>query len=346
MNLSSLDIFKPYDVLLVDVYGVLWDGSKPIEGAAEALEKLKNQGKYIIILSNTTQLSGAAIEKFVPKGFVKGRHYHEYITSGEVLHQEICLGKLDFKGCSNPEKYYQFGTPNKKLFSDSKYIEVDSLDKADFVYISIPQISEEELGKVPVELRDSIFESTLPKEGIERCWDSTDLDVFMPEIERIVLRGLPVLNANPDLRAAEVSLVESNESATVNFVIRQGAIAEKLQELGLEVVQTGKPYVSVYEYAFKLLEDRFNWSDKGGNISRVCMIGDTLETDIMGASNASSKLGINVDSALTLTGVTANLVSQMVSPSETVASQRFLDRLKKICHSKKIVPIHIIKKLG
>lgn len=67
-----------------------------------------------------------------------------------------------------------------------------------------------------------------------------------------------------------------------------GYFAAKLEKFGAPVIYTGKPYAEIYQKAFELLP--------GMEKRRVLMIGDTLETDILGANN------IGIDSALVLTG--------------------------------------------
>lgn len=67
-----------------------------------------------------------------------------------------------------------------------------------------------------------------------------------------------------------------------------GFFAQKFENFSGEVKYIGKPHQEVYHNIFKQLKNK--------NLDRILMIGDTLETDILGAHNA----GIN--SALTLTG--------------------------------------------
>lgn len=347
LKIEDLSVFDKYDVLLVDVYGVLWDGKKAIKGTPETLKKLKEQGKTVIILSNTTALSSGAIKKFAGRGFVQGEQYHEYVTSGDVMRHSVEGETIKFDCCPEPVKYCQFGTPRKALFVESKYIEVDNLDEADFVYISIPQLTESQLKDVDSEYAPNIFESRLPKEGDSRAWDALDLEVFMPQIEEIAKRKLPVLNANPDLRAAEApKATEKNPNPTPNFVIRQGSIAKKLEEMGLEVHQSGKPYVPVYNYVLNILRTKFKWSDKKISEAKMCMIGDTLETDILGAANATRALDVNIESVLTLSGVAANMTRDIVGNGEDVTSEKFLSTLEDICKRHNIVPNHVIKDLG
>jgi ribonucleotide monophosphatase NagD (HAD superfamily) len=61
-----------------------------------------------------------------------------------------------------------------------------------------------------------------------------------------------------------------------------------LDKLGSEVIYTGKPYPEIYDLALAQFS--------GFNKNRILMIGDTFETDILGANNAG------IHSALVLSG--------------------------------------------
>lgn len=62
------DIADSFDVLLVDAYGVFWDGSAFYEGSREIMEKMVKCGKPVCIVSNTTQLAEAAINSYRKRG--------------------------------------------------------------------------------------------------------------------------------------------------------------------------------------------------------------------------------------------------------------------------------------
>lgn len=78
-----------------------------------------------------------------------------------------------------------------------------------------------------------------------------------------------------------------------------GYFAKIIEENGGQVVYTGKPKDIMYQHVFK----------KAGKIpkNRILMIGDTFETDILGAQNSG------IDSALVLTGNTRKFHSMYES---------------------------------
>lgn len=108
------------------------------------------------------------------------------------------------------------------------------------------------------------------------------------ELLQIALKAkLKVICANPD------KIVVHGDS--IRYC--SGVLAEKYEKMGGTVFYYGKPCPRIYELAFKRLEAE-GISDK----KRILMIGDTLETDILGAKNVS------IDSALVKTGNMENLL--------------------------------------
>jgi HAD superfamily hydrolase (TIGR01459 family) len=98
-------------------------------------------------------------------------------------------------------------------------------------------------------------------------WGEETVDDFLPALRHGVERGLPLICANPD-----------------RVVIRQGrampcagALADRYQELGGQVVWRGKPDIAIYQQALALL---------GSGRARTLCIGDGMPTDIRGAAAA------------------------------------------------------------
>lgn len=80
------DIADRYDAFLIDQFGVLRDGRGPYPGAAATLVRLKDQGKRIIILSNSGKRSAENDRRLVDLGFAAGS-WDWFLTSGEVAWQ-------------------------------------------------------------------------------------------------------------------------------------------------------------------------------------------------------------------------------------------------------------------
>lgn len=278
---NILSLKDKFDVFLLDIYGVIWDGKKTIAGSLEVMSELKKAGKKVILLSNGTQLSAKAEESNAKRGFIKGIHYDKIVTSGDLAYGTFCEDKRKLK-------FYQFGMRTEDLFAKSPYKEVASPEEADFVYIGVPQIF---------------------ADGIWR--DFLTLEPFEAELKKIYELDLPLICANPDLKAHEKQFEEA--------VVRQGSVAQFYEDLGGDVEFFGKPYPQIYDFA---LQDIDIPDD------RILMVGDTLETDILGGNSYGIK------TALTLTGIA----------KENMESEGFAT-IEEYCQEVQIKPDYILKSL-
>lgn len=278
---NILSLKDKFDVFIIDIYGVIWDGKQPITGALEHMIELKKAGKTVILLSNGTERSEKSEISNAKRGFIKGVHYDKVVTSGDLAYET-------FSEDERALKYYQLWKPNQALFEDSRYVEVNTPQQADFVYIGVPQI-----------MRNGQW-----------C-DSLTIEPFEEELNEIFVLDLPLICANPDLKAVEKEYVEA--------VIRQGSIARYYEDLGGEVEYFGKPYPQIYDYALQDVE---------AEDERILMVGDTLATDILGANSYGIK------TALTATGISL----------ENMQEEGF-DSLEEYAEELQIIPDYFIKSI-
>jgi HAD superfamily hydrolase (TIGR01459 family) len=95
---------------------------------------------------------------------------------------------------------------------------------------------------------------------------SDTLEVYETLLKEARARQLPMLCANPDLEVLRGP----------NREICAGAIAARYEEMGGDVLYHGKPHPPIYDLCFDLLS--------GHDRSRILAVGDSLRTDIAGAS--------------------------------------------------------------
>lgn len=76
------EIAGGYDGFIVDLWGCVHDGARPLPGAVEALDRLKALGKRVILLSNAPRRVEAVIPRLDVIG-VPRRCYDGVMTSGE-----------------------------------------------------------------------------------------------------------------------------------------------------------------------------------------------------------------------------------------------------------------------
>ena len=124
--------------------------------------------------------------------------------------------------------------------------------------------------------------------------DEVDVSQFDPLIDHIITKELPVFCANPDKYALHGQKLRKCA----------GYFSEKIKNRGGKVVFWGKPTVEFYHF----VKDQSFISnfDK----TKCLMIGDTLETDILGASR------YGIDSLLVLSGISELLRKTQIVFSE------------------------------
>ena len=249
------DIFSvcaSYEGILLDAYGVFWGGGGVgvLPGAQKAMERLVQEGKWVGILSNTSQPTCNEVAKLEKNGLVQGQHYHFLLTSGEIL--KSCIREESF---SFPVKNKKFmlSAPShpkfmaaKDLFKGSDFQVTEDLSEADFIYIEIPHLAGE---------------------------DQTDPEKFREMCKEICTFNLPFLCINPDLY--------TQEGNPVRFVVRQGSIAKICKSMGAEVHYIGKPSLMSFNKALECFSAHGLMDP-----AKIIMVGDTPETDILGANRA------------------------------------------------------------
>jgi ribonucleotide monophosphatase NagD (HAD superfamily) len=314
------DILLSYDILLFDIYGVLWNGKSEIMEAIETATFLRNIGKKVVLVSNMPSRS-EVVENgyFSGTGLRKGCVYDVMITSGDVL-LDTLLGSSDiFSTSKRLENCYVLGKLGQENFAQRVGCRlVNSPKEADFVYLGFPQLSLKEIEGLDGKYKGPVFESDMYK---ERYFDVTDIGVFSKKIASCRKYDLPMLSDCADPMAPQAD----RSTGEINYVLRQGALANRYREMGGQVVEICKPNSAIYAYAFRKLKEIFNYSDASLQNSKILMIGDTLDTDVLGANNATRDLGLEVDSMLLLSGVSGKILDKNPETVLKLCSDRKLN---------------------
>ncbi len=248
INISPMnDIVQNYDALIIDIWGVVYEGNDPYKNAINFLNKILQLNKKLIFLSNAPRPGILAYQRFIDWG-VNMKNAHVY-TSGDHLREELTNRSNKF--FENPKKkFYHLGADrNKDLLRDIEINLVNDINQADFLLLSIYADSHEEL-----ESHEDLLKQALNLK-------------------------LPAICANPDLTV--------NYNNQIRYC--SGSFAKKYTDLGGFVHYFGKPEANIFEL---ILERYLSGCDRG----KILMIGDTIETDIVGAKQ------VGLDSALVLTG--------------------------------------------
>lgn len=289
------NILANYDIFLFDIFGVVWDGSAKILGTDEVLSWLKSLRKTIIFLSNAPNKNSDIEKQFKSIGIIKNLHYDFIVSSGDAARNilfsdsRIFSGNKEFKNCFVIGKVI-----NDDFLDGTQYNRVYNLSDADFVYLAFPQISENEYERLR-KINGDNFQAFRSPMYEDMWYDLMDASAFINILEECKKYNLPMFNDCADIVAAQAD-AKNNE---IHYVIRQGTLANIYKNMGCQVVEVCKPYSNVYSYAFELTKKENKFPDN----SKILMIGDTIETDILGATNATNDIGIKVDGMLTLCGV-------------------------------------------
>lgn len=279
-------IYENYDSLLIDVYGVLYNGSDFFDGVLDLLAKMKKAGKKLIILSNTTMVSDVCKSRYQSKGLIENVHYDMFISSGEAF-KETLKDHVD-----GAETYFSAFAKNNDIFRNSGLQEVDSIEKAGFVYVGYVNGG----GKVYTadDLRDKSGNSIAMEDLTSvDCHDIADFEGITSILDLCLKNEKTLIVANPDIFALETVVTEGLSARRP--VLCQGAIGEFYEKIGGKVIYFGKPYPAIYDFAKRFISPS----------EKTAMIGDTPWTDILGGNIAG------VETVLTLTGVSGEFFKSM-----------------------------------
>jgi ribonucleotide monophosphatase NagD (HAD superfamily) len=93
-GIEDIVLQDKYDIYLLDMWGVMHDGSKPYDGVLDTIQKLKEAGKEMIILSNSSKRQGNSNHMLTKLGF-NPHDFAHVITSGDVsFYTSICKSRV------------------------------------------------------------------------------------------------------------------------------------------------------------------------------------------------------------------------------------------------------------
>ncbi len=209
---NVIDFIDDYDYFILDIWGVLHDGSNIYDGAIDSLKLLKEAGKKVYLLSNAPRRSQKAVQVLNNLG-ISSDLYEFILTSGEAVYLDLENNQnLDFKQYGR--NYYYIG-PDKDLdlLNGLKYNKVDNIKNADFALLT----------------------------GFDDF--NSVKDEKITDLKKCKKQNLPLICVNPDLIVIK---------QTGQEIFCAGIIAQQYEEMGGEVIYFGKPYHSIYETIFSL----------------------------------------------------------------------------------------------
>ena len=119
------EIFQPYDTFIIDLWGVMHNGICLNSKAVEVLEKLSENSKNIIFLSNAPRPSYKVIE-FLKKLKMDDKFLSKVITSGEAAMQAINQNKFG-------KRFYHLGPSRDNSLFEKVLTNKTSLENCDYI---------------------------------------------------------------------------------------------------------------------------------------------------------------------------------------------------------------------
>lgn len=237
-----------YDGFILDLWGVLHDGTAPFPGVLDCLARLKSAGKRLAILSNAPRRA-ALVEARLTEIGIPRRLYDHLLASGEEAWQHLKRRDDPFYAALGTVCYHIGPPRDDNMLADIGIRRVEDVAQAEFILNTGPW-----------------------------GWEAT-VAGYESLLQAARARDLPMVCANPDLVVVHAG----------RTMICAGALAQRYEALGGRVRWHGKPFPSIYETCFGLLEiaDR----------RRILAVGDSLRTDIAGAA------GVGIDSVLVTGGI-------------------------------------------
>ena len=152
-----------FDSLVLDVWGVVMDGTVPYPGAAECLAALAGAGKTVLLLSNAPRRAERVAERLADMGVAPGL-YAGIVSSGEASREAIAEGRVAGLG----RACYHLGPERDAGLLDGLDFTPAPLERADFVLAT----------------------------GLDR--DDDTVEAHRAELDAALARRLPMVCANPD----------------------------------------------------------------------------------------------------------------------------------------------------
>ena len=214
---SLCDIADQAQTFFLDLWGVVFDGEAFYPKGLVVLKKLKEQGKKIGLLSNSTLMNEVLEKRYAALGLIKGVYYDRIITSGSLLQTWINTTDYLDKIAGKEGKIFVLGIDNPELFEGLQARLTKDINQASVVYVS----SLRHLG--------------------QSC---STVDPFIPMAQKALDKGLPMICANPDHFAFEGG----------TRYVTPGSLGTWYEQHGGRVFWIGKPYADIYLHACVLLQ--------------------------------------------------------------------------------------------
>jgi HAD superfamily hydrolase (TIGR01459 family) len=223
--------------VLLDQWGVLHDGRAVHPAARDCVAALQRAGKPVIVLSNSGKRADANAARLAELGLPRGL-YTALVSSGEATWQALRRRDMAPFDRLGPRCWLVVRGGDRSLVEGLDLDLVDGPEAADFVLLG----------------------------GLDEAL--ADIALWRPRLAVAAARGLPLICANPDLKAI----------TPAGLVPAPGALARLYERQGGQVTWLGKPHPPIYRRCLAMLGEPAP--------ETVLAVGDSLDHDIAGGHRA------------------------------------------------------------
>src|SRR5712691_1044207 len=157
-----------YDGFILDLWGVVHDGTAPFPGVLDCMGRLITAGKRVVLLSNAPRRSDDVVRRIEKIGVPAGL-YHGVISSGEEAWQHLFRRDDPF-----------YATLGRRCLQIGSERDLEMREGLDLDFVATPAEADFILNTGPAEWEDTIED-------------------YVPVLDIAQAIGLPMVCANPDL---------------------------------------------------------------------------------------------------------------------------------------------------
>lgn len=272
---SARSLIDSVDAFLFDCDGVIWKGDELVQGVPRTLRRLREMGKKLVfVTNNSTKSRKQYVKKFLELGVD--------VTESEIFSSSFAAAmflKLNNYPCDR--KVYVIGEEGI----------LEELEEAGFTCLGGP-----EDGKKNIVLKSNFCFDHDNSVGAVVVGLDQYINYYKLQYATLCIRENPGCLFIATNRDAVGHLTDLQEWPGAGCMV--GAICGSTQK---EPIVVGKPSTFMMDF----LIERFQIST-----SRMCMVGDRLDTDILFGQNAGCK------TLLVLSGVTT--LSALKDPANNI----------------------------
>ncbi|XP_022642365.1 phosphoglycolate phosphatase 2 isoform X3 [Vigna radiata var. radiata] len=293
------DLFDSVEAFLFDCDGVIWKGDELIQGVPKTLQMLRSKGKKLVFVTNNSWKSRSQYaQKFQSLGIS--------VSQDEIFSSSFAAAMyLKAKDFPSQNKVYVIGGEGI----------LEELQLAGITAFGGPHSLVQEDANKTIDLKQNCFVEHDKSVGAVVVGIDPNINYYKLQYGTLCIRENPGCLFIATNRDAVGHMTALQEWPGAGCMV--AAICGSTQK---EPVVVGKPSTFMMEFLLK----KFNVS-----CSKMCMVGDRLDTDILFGQNAGCK------TLLVLSGVTTQ--SALQDPSNNIQPDYYTNTISDMVDLSKVV---------